>query len=173
MMNVTEEYAGTGSAGLGMACPPLEEASSSRTVEEGNGAGDARSLEQKRKEAQRLSAARRAQKPVQKRPRVFGAHLSRLARSLPHHRPLSATLNDISLISSGPESSPKKSLPMEHLTSFQVKEVERVQAEYESARAATPSHQNEIFSQVGPALLLGRKFSNWPMNLSSPNKSAR
>ena len=133
---------------------------------------DARSLEQKRKEAQRLSAARRAQKPVQKRP-VFGAHLSRLARSLPHHRPLSATLNDISPISSGPESSPKKSLPMEHLTSFQVKEVERVQAEYESARAATPSHQNEIFSQVGPALLLGRKFSNWPMNLSSPNKSAR
>ena len=37
-MNVTEEYAGTGSAGFGMACPPREEASSSRTVEEGNGA---------------------------------------------------------------------------------------------------------------------------------------
>jgi thioesterase domain-containing protein len=131
-----------------------------------------RALEQKRKEAQRLSAARRSQTPVHERPRVFGAHLSHLAKSLPRHRPFSATFSDISPISSGPDASPQKRLPVEHLTSFQGREVERVRAEYERARATTPSHQNEIFSQVGQALTLLRLFRHCPIS-QSPYRDTR
>ena len=127
---------------------------------------EAAMLQRKRDEARKLSAARRSQAPVARKGRVFGESLKALATSLPEslHQLKNRSSKDardqafsdispVRPISSGADSSYSYGrLPTSEterqLTKFQQDEIQRVRAEYENSRAATPSHQHEIFTQV-------------------------